>query len=101
MILFPNTNYQHHTGHRAGEDGSRDDECVSNTSADEEGRAVVDDEVDTGELLETLKHNTGPCTESVPICSVTEAVPVAVVGELTLSLESLCRYSVGEHTCEI
>jgi len=65
-----------------------DDEGVRDTGSSEEGRAVVEDEVDTGQLLPTLDEDTGPGSEAVSGLSRLEAINVRGLAESKLSLKS-------------
>lgn len=67
--------------------GNGDQERILNTRALEEGRAVVEDEVDTSELLPSLKEDTGQDTEQDLVVSVLEAVEVRRFAQFLLSAQ--------------
>ena len=81
-------------GQRAdGDDGvddvadDGDDEGVADAGLLEERRAVVEDEVDAGELLHRLEEDAGPCAEAVAVLVVAEAVRPGAAAGLLLQLE--------------
>ena len=78
-----NTDKGHRGVHHRDNDG--DNECISDTSTFKERGTVVDDEVDAGKLLETLKRDTGPSAKSVSASVVTEAVDVGASTQRTFS----------------
>ena len=82
-----NTNKDHGGAHHR--DNDSDNECVCDTSTLEERGTVVYDKVDTGELLETLKHDAGPSAESVSAGVITEAVDVGAGAQSTFSFKCL------------
>lgn len=67
--------------------GNGDQERIRNTRALEEGRAVVEDEVDTGELLPSLEEDTGQDTEQDLVVGHLEAVGVRRFAQLLLSAQ--------------
>ena len=89
-----NTDKDYGGAHHRDNDG--DNECVSDTSTLEERGTVVDDEVDTGELLETLKHDASPRAESVSAAVVAEVVDVDAGTQSTFSFKCL-RNQVSSH----
>ena len=70
-------------------DSEGDNECVSDTSTFGEKGTVIDDEVDTGELLETLKHDASPRAESVSAAIIAEVVDVDASTQSTFSFKCL------------
>jgi len=68
-----------------GDDGN--DEGVGDTRSLEEGGTVVEDEVDTGKLLPSLKEDSSPSSETVSSLSTSEAVNVRGLAKSELSLE--------------
>ncbi len=61
--------------------GDRDCEGVGDTGLFEEGRAIVEDEVDTGELLPRLQENTSKAAKENLVRAVLEAVEVRALAE--------------------
>ena len=61
--------------------GDRDREGVGNTGLFEESRTVVEDEVDTGELLPSLQEDTSEGTKEDLVGAVLEAVDVRALAE--------------------
>ena len=81
------SNDGHDGVHDISDDG--DDEGVANTGRLEKGGSVVEDKVDTGELLPALECDAGPSTKTIAIDSITEAVDVCAGTGGTLSLKGL------------
>ena len=77
-------------------DNDGDNKCVSDASTFEERGTVVDDKVDTGKLLETLKRDAGPSAESVSASVVTEAVDVGAGTQSTFRFKCL-RNQINSH----
>ena len=75
-------------GHEDVDDvrGDRDQEGVMDTRVLEEDGAVVEDEVDTGQLLPSLNKDTGEGTETDFVVGVTEAVEVRRLAVLLFDL---------------
>lgn len=61
--------------------GNRDRERVGDAGCFEEGRAIVEDEVDTCELLPGLQEDTGKCAKENLVGAVLEAVEVRAFAE--------------------
>ena len=76
-------------------DSEGDNECVSDISTLGEKGTVVDDEVDTGELL---KHDASPRAESVSAAIVAEVVDVDASTQSTFSFKCLINQVSSHHS---
>lgn len=92
VVYSPECGDGHDDVDDVGDDG--DDEGVGETGIGEEGGTIVEDEVDTGELLPTLEEDTGEGTEEDLVGTHLEAIGI---GALTyFFLETQVGFNVLE-----